>query len=141
MTKWLSPDWFDETWALVGGQQLLPGLSTRIEAELTGGPDGDVKCYWTVEEGRLEAGAVGTIERPDITLTMSWMDAASLLSGRARPKCGLHAGTVEGGGVDGCDDRHPHSHDHARIPGPTPEDCPNDGVLSGPRVPVPLPPR
>ena len=101
MTKWLSPDWFDETRALVGGQQLLPGLSTRIEAELTGGPDGDVKCYWTVEEGRLEAGAVGTIERPDITLTMSWMDAASLCRGELDPSVAFMQGRLKVAGSMG----------------------------------------
>jgi predicted lipid carrier protein YhbT len=101
MTKWLSPDWFEETLTLVGDQEVLPGLSTRIEAELTGGPEGDVKCYWTVEDGRLEATAVGTIEGPDVTLTMSWKDAASLCRGELDPSVAFMQGRLKVAGSMG----------------------------------------
>ena len=82
-------------------------------AEITGGPEGNVMCYWAVDEGRLEARAEGTVDGPDVTLTLSWKDAASLCRGDLDAKCRLHAGTVEGRRVDGCDDLPPHRHENA----------------------------
>ena len=50
--------------ALVADQPLLPGLSARIVSEITGGPEGNVWCYWVVDEGRLAASAEGRSRVP-----------------------------------------------------------------------------
>ena len=44
MTKWLSSEWFEETRAVVSDQPLFPGLSARIVAEITDGPEGTYRA-------------------------------------------------------------------------------------------------
>jgi len=101
MTNWLSPEWFEETRALVAAQPLFPGLSARIVAEITNGPEGNVSCYWEVDEGRLEASAEGTVEGPDVTLTLSRKDAASLCRGDLDPSVAFMQGRVKVAGSMG----------------------------------------
>ena len=50
MTTWLSDEWFEQARPLASGLPARPGCTGRI-AEITGGPDGDVSCYWVFEEG------------------------------------------------------------------------------------------
>jgi predicted lipid carrier protein YhbT len=95
MTKWLSSEWFEETRAVVADQPLLPGLSARIAADITSGPAGDVSCYWTVDEGRLEAMAAGKVEGPDVTLTLSGKDAAPLCRGELDPSVAFMQGRLK----------------------------------------------
>ena len=78
-----------------------PGLSARIQQQITGGPDGDVSCHWVLEDGRPTSAALGTVDAPDVTLTLSWSDAAAIQRGALDPERGLHAGSDEGGRVDG----------------------------------------
>ncbi len=101
MTKWLSPEWFEETRAMVAAQPLFPGLSARIVAEITDGPEGTVSCYWDVDDGRLEASAEGTVEGPDVTLTLSRKDAASLSRGDLDPSVAFMQGRLKVAGSMG----------------------------------------
>ena len=52
MSSWLTAEWFDQVLALVAARPERPGLSARIQEQITGGPDGDVSCYWELENGR-----------------------------------------------------------------------------------------
>lgn len=101
MSKWLSPAWFGEAQALVADQPLLPGLSARIVAEITDGPEGNVWCHWDVIEGRLAASAEGTVEGPDINLTLSRKDAASLCRGDLDPSVAFMQGRLKVAGSMG----------------------------------------
>ncbi len=101
MTRWLSPEWFDQTRALVAEEAPFSGLSARIQAEITGGPDGDVACYWAINEGHLETGASGKIDGPDITLTLSWKDASSIGRGDLNPSVAFMQGRLKVGGSMG----------------------------------------
>jgi putative sterol carrier protein len=81
VTKWMSPEWFDRVLALAPRLPGRPGLSARIQQQITAGPEGDVSCYWVVEDGRPTAAAAGTTEPVDLTLTLAWADAAALQAG------------------------------------------------------------
>ena len=101
MTKWLIAEWFDQTRAMAADQPEHPGLSARIQYEVTGGPDGDVRYFWVLEDGRLtdERRRVHRRSRrhPDPGVGRRGGHAA----GGARSQRGLHAGPDEGGGVHG----------------------------------------
>ncbi|HEX4217124.1 MAG TPA: SCP2 sterol-binding domain-containing protein [Acidimicrobiales bacterium] len=78
MAKWLSPAWFDETRALAADQPDRPGASARMQYEVTGGPDGDVKYYWVLEDGHLRESALGVLADAEVTLTTAWPDAVAI---------------------------------------------------------------
>jgi hypothetical protein len=81
VTKWLSTEWFDRVLALASGLPGRPGLSARVQLQITGGPEGDVSCYWVLADGRPTSAGVGTVESADLTLTLAWADAAALQAG------------------------------------------------------------
>jgi len=95
VTKWLSTEWFDRVLALAPGLAERPGLSARIQEQITGGPDGDVSCYWVLEDGRPTSAAVGTVVPADLTLTLAWADAAALQAGSLDPSVAFMQGRMK----------------------------------------------
>ncbi len=95
MTRWLSDAWFDQARDLAAGLPQRPGLSARIQQVITGGPDGDVSCYWVLSDGLPTSAAVGSLESPDITLTLSWSDAAAIQSGGLDPSVAFMQGRMK----------------------------------------------
>ena len=95
MTRWLSDEWFAQVRALADELPAQPGLTARIQQEITGGPDGDVSCYWEVVDGRPTSAAIGTLESPDVTLTLSWSDAAAVQSGGLDPGVAFMQGRMK----------------------------------------------
>jgi putative sterol carrier protein len=67
--KYLSQEWLDETRALAAAQPVHEGASARIQYVIGGGPDGDVKYSWVVENGILLESHLGTMAEPDFTVT------------------------------------------------------------------------
>jgi putative sterol carrier protein len=101
VTKWLSAEWFDQTLAMAGDLPAHPGLSARIQYDITGGPEGDVSYYSVVEDGRLKATAGGTIDAPDVTLTMLWGDAVAIQQGDLDPNVAFMQGRMKVAGSMG----------------------------------------
>ena len=48
---------------------------------VTGGPDGDVKYYWVLENGKLLESQLGEIADADFTLTSSYDDSVAIAKG------------------------------------------------------------
>jgi putative sterol carrier protein len=95
VTKWLTAEWFDETRAMAGGQAGRPGLSARIQYEISGGPDGDVAYFWELRDGKLASSALGTVDGPDVTLTMGWDDAVAMQRGEIDPNVAFMQGRMK----------------------------------------------
>jgi hypothetical protein len=95
MSAWLSPEWFDQVRGLAAALPARPGLSGRIQEQITGGPDGDVSCYWVLEEGHATDAATGTVDDADVTLTSSWSDAAAVHSGALDPSVAFMQGRMK----------------------------------------------
>jgi putative sterol carrier protein len=49
-----------------------------MQYEVTGGPDGDVKYYWVLEDGHLRESALGVLADAEVTLTTVWSDAMAI---------------------------------------------------------------
>jgi putative sterol carrier protein len=101
VTKWLSTEWFDQTRSMAADQPERPGLSARIQYEITGGPEGGVSYFWILEDGLLRSSATGTVDAPDVTLTMVWDDAAAMQRGELDPNVAFMQGRMKVAGSMG----------------------------------------
>jgi predicted lipid carrier protein YhbT len=81
MSKYLSQEWFDEGRALAADQPERPGASTRMQYVVIGGPDGDVKYYWVLENGKLVESQLGELPDAEITMTLSYDDSVKIQKG------------------------------------------------------------
>src|SRR5205807_1367446 len=53
MAKWLTQEWLDQTRKMAESQPERPGASARMQYVVTGGPEGEIKYYWVLENGKL----------------------------------------------------------------------------------------
>ncbi len=81
MPKYLTQEWLDEARELAKDQPERAGASATIQYVINGGPDGDVKYYWVLENGRLLESHLGDIAEPEITMTLSYEDSAKIQQG------------------------------------------------------------
>ncbi|HEY3724563.1 MAG TPA: SCP2 sterol-binding domain-containing protein [Acidimicrobiia bacterium] len=81
MTKFLSQEWLDETRVLAESQPERPGASAQMQYVVTGGPDGDVRYYWILENGKLLESALGDAPDADFTMTLVYDDAVKVQEG------------------------------------------------------------
>lgn len=95
MTKWLSPEWFDQIRTLAEPQPPDSGCSARIQYQVTGGPDGDVGFFRVLQDGRPIASGGGVVEAPDVTLTAAWNDAAAMQRGDLDPSVAFMQGRLK----------------------------------------------
>jgi hypothetical protein len=101
VSRWLSAEWFDQVRAMGFDQLSPPGLSARIQHEVTGGPDGDVSYYCILEDGRLESSAGGSVESPDVTITAPWADSVAMQQGDLDPNVAFMQGRMKVSGSMG----------------------------------------
>jgi putative sterol carrier protein len=95
VTDWLSPEWFDEVRALGNDCPKRPDLSGTFQCELTGAPNGTVRCYAILEDGRLQSGSTGKASAADVALTTSWDDAVALTTGSLDPNVAFMQGRLK----------------------------------------------
>ena len=81
MTKFLSQEWLDETRVLAESQPERPGASAQMQYAVTGGPDGDIRYYWILEDGKLLESALGDAPDADFTMTLVYDDAVKVQQG------------------------------------------------------------
>jgi predicted lipid carrier protein YhbT len=95
VAKWLTQEWLDETRTLAADQPDRPGASARMQYEVTGGPDGDVKYYWVLEDGHLQESALGVLADAEVTLTTGWADALAIQKGELDANAAFMQGKVK----------------------------------------------
>ncbi len=81
MTKFLSQEWLDETRVLAESQPERPGASAQMQYVVSGGPDGDVRYYWILADGKLLESALGEAPDADFTMTLVYDDAVKVQQG------------------------------------------------------------
>ncbi len=101
MGTWLSDEWFDRTRALAADQPDRPGVSARMQFIITGGPDGDVRYYWVLEDGHLRQSGAGDVDDPDVTLTTARPDAIAMATGELDPNVAFMQGRMKVAGSMG----------------------------------------
>jgi alkyl sulfatase BDS1-like metallo-beta-lactamase superfamily hydrolase len=95
MSKWLSQEWLDETREMAKSQPERPGATARMQYIVSGGPDGEVRYYWVLENGKLLDSQLGDIEGADITMTMSYDDAMKIQQGDLDPNAAFMQGRIK----------------------------------------------
>src|SRR5580658_10189360 len=95
MAKWLTQEWLDEGKQLSESQPERPGASARMQYVVTGGPDGDVKYYWVLENGKLLESNLGELEDAEVTLTQSFEDAQRIQKGELDANAAFMQGRVK----------------------------------------------
>jgi predicted lipid carrier protein YhbT len=78
MPQYLSQDWLDTGRTLAGAQPERPGASARIQWVVTAGPEGDIKYWWRLEDGKLLESELGVQADADFTLTLSYQDSVKI---------------------------------------------------------------
>jgi len=81
MAKYLTQEWLDETRKLAESQPERPGASAKMQYVVTGGPDGDIKYYWILENGKLLESQMGELPDVDFTMTLSYDDSVKVQKG------------------------------------------------------------
>ena len=95
MPKWLTQEWLDEQRRLAEGQPERPGASSRMQYVVTGGPDGEVRYWWVLENGKLVDSGLGDVSDPEITLTTSHDDAMKIQKGELDPNAAFMQGRIK----------------------------------------------
>ena len=95
MPKWLSQEWLDESKKLAESQPERPGASARMQYVVTGGPEGDIKYYWVLENGKLQESQLGEMPDPEVTLTQSYEDAKKIQQGELDANAAFMQGRVK----------------------------------------------
>jgi len=105
--RFLSPEWVDTFDAALEGV-VLPDLGEdagiaaaegrfTVAQEVRGGPDGEVTLLMTADAGSLRMALVDGARselRPDVTIVVSYQDAAALSTGELRAADAITAGRI-----------------------------------------------
>jgi putative sterol carrier protein len=95
MPKWLSQEWLDASKEMAESQPERPGASARMQYVVTGGPDGDVKYYWVLENGKLLESKLGELSDAEVTLTQTYEDAMKIQKGELDANAAFMQGRVK----------------------------------------------
>lgn len=95
MPKWLTQEWMDEQTKLAADQPERPGASARMQYVITGGPEGDIKYYWVLEDGHLRENKLGVLDDAELTLTQSYEDAQKVQQGELDEQAAFMQGRVK----------------------------------------------
>ncbi len=98
MPKWLTQEWMDEQTRLAQDQPERPGATARMQYVVTGGPDGDVRYYWVLEDGKLVENALGSLDDAELTLTLSYEDAKKIQTGELDAQTAFMQGRIKAEG-------------------------------------------
>src|SRR5205814_3111191 len=95
MAKWRTQEWLDESKKLAESQPERPGASARMQYVVTGGPDGDIRYYWILENGKLLESALGQLDDADFTMTLSYDDSVKVQKGELDPNAAFMQGKMK----------------------------------------------
>jgi putative sterol carrier protein len=95
MSKWLSQEWLDETKKMADGQPERPGASAKMQYVVTGGPEGDIKYYWVLENGKLQESNLGDLADAEVTMTQTYEDAMKIQKGELDANAAFMQGRIK----------------------------------------------
>lgn len=106
MVAFLSQEWLDELVADAGGDagddasdaSGDPEVSMLVQNLVTGGPDGDVSFWTRIEHGHTVEAALGTVDKPDLTLMAAYPDAERQAAGEIEPSAAYMQGRLKAEG-------------------------------------------
>src|SRR5205814_2501 len=82
----------DELRTRVGAGPEQPGASASVQLVVTGGPDGEVRCAWMLEDGKLRDVRLESKPDADVVLTLGYADAVAVQRGELDPSVAFMQG-------------------------------------------------
>ena len=95
MAKFLSQDWLDEGRKLAQEFPERPGATARMQFAVTGGPDGEVKYYQVLDNGKILESTLGEDANADFTMTSSYDDTVKIQKGELDPNAAFMQGRMK----------------------------------------------
>jgi putative sterol carrier protein len=81
MAKYLSQEWLDLQKELAQEFPERPGASAHMQYVVTGTPEGDVKYYSVIENGKMVENSLGEDPAAEFTLSQTYDDSVKILKG------------------------------------------------------------
>ena len=95
MVKYLSQEYLDEQKAISQAFAERPGANARIQYVVTDAPEGEVRYFWLLEDGKFSDVRLGEIEDPDFTITTNYANSVKLLTGELNPQVAFMTGRMK----------------------------------------------
>ena len=95
MAKYLSQEWLDESRKLSDEFPERPGATARMQYAVTGTPEGDVKYYWVLDNGKILESKLGEDANADFTITTTYEDAKKIQDGELDPNAAFMQGRMK----------------------------------------------
>jgi putative sterol carrier protein len=95
MPKYLSQEWMDTAKQLAQDFPETPGASVRMQQVITGAPDGEIKYYTVIENGKTTEQTLGEDPNAEVTLTNSYDDAVKIMKGELDANAAFMQGKVK----------------------------------------------
>lgn len=93
--KYLSPEWMALTKELAADFPEIPGATARLQYVITGGPEGEVRYYHVIDNGRTAEHALGDDPETEVTLTSSYDDKVKVDKGELDASAAFMQGRVK----------------------------------------------
>jgi putative sterol carrier protein len=101
VAKYLTQEWLDQSRELAKDQPERPGASAKMQYVVTGGPEGDIKYYWVLENGKLLESQLGEIADADFTMTSTYDDSVAIANGTLDANAAFMQGKMKVAGNTG----------------------------------------
>lgn len=96
MPKYLTQEWMDRSKELAQDFPETPGASVRMQQVITGAPEGEVRYYTVIEDGKTLDQRLGDDpEGAEVTLTNTYDDAVKILRGELDASAAFMQGRVK----------------------------------------------
>lgn len=95
MAKWLTQEWMDQSRELAQSQPERPGASAKMQYVVTGGPDGEIRYFWDLQDGKLVRAELGDMPDAEVTLTQTYEDAKRIQQGELDANAAFMQGKVK----------------------------------------------
>jgi predicted lipid carrier protein YhbT len=93
--KYLTQEWLDVQRELAQTFPERQGATARMQYNVTGGPEGDIRYYWVLENGKLLESSLGDDADADFTLTLSYDDSVKMQKGELDPNAAFMQGRMK----------------------------------------------
>ena len=95
MPKFLSQEWMERAKELAADFPETPGATVRLQQVVTGAPEGDVKYYRVIDNGKTLEQTLGEDPEAEVTLTNSYEDAVKVMKGELDANAAFMQGRVK----------------------------------------------
>jgi putative sterol carrier protein len=101
MPKFLSQEWLDTVKELAQEFPERPGATARMQYVVTGAPEGDVKYYQVIDDGKMLESQLGEVSDADFTLTQAYEDSVKIQKGTLDANAAFMQGKIQVAGNTG----------------------------------------